>query len=152
MATTTAPTAAEIETLVRRAFQQRADKSVDSINTLEHAFVDIVRGAATPLLDSDMASIRGGWLDGYYPAADHPGTIWAQLSREEVDELYNRVTAAARRIQRQAREAAVQALVEIGLAFAEAHPDVPRAVPMPAIAGQVIAFRVKPRPVDVAPA
>lgn len=82
--------------------------------------------AMDPLTDSDQAHIRGGWAEGFWPQEDHPGTLWADLTKAEIDELH----AAIENVYRRALAAAVRELIEggvaVGLAFAAAHPDVPR--------------------------
>lgn len=85
-----------------------------------------LRATIAPLLDSDQALVRAGWMEDFYPDVDHPGTLWADLRPSETEELHDAIHGAIRAVERIAADMLVERLVAVGLAFAAAHPDIPR--------------------------
>jgi hypothetical protein len=110
-----APTEAEIREAIAEGF--------DSL-VVDHP--DGIWDALAPINDSDQALVRAGWVEGFYPPEDHPGTLWADLRASESEELHAAtgevLAAALRDYLEAAREGAIAAAVR----FAEAHPDIPR--------------------------
>lgn len=45
------------------------------------------RNALDPIVDSDQALSRRGWQEGFYPQEGHPGTLWADLTEAEAEDL-----------------------------------------------------------------
>lgn len=111
----TAPTEAEI----REALGDPTDLVGADIS-------DNLRDAIAPLLDSDQALVRAGWVEDFYPPANHPGTLWADLQPSEAKELHDAIFAAIDEIEFEAAKQLVDRLVAVGVAFAAAHPDIPR--------------------------
>lgn len=111
----TAPTEAEIrEALGDPDRIARADMDRD------------VRDAIAPLIDSDQALVRAVWTEDFNPGRDHPGTLWADMRPSEAEELHDAIFAAIREVEREAAVKLIDRVAAVGLAFAEAHPDIPR--------------------------
>jgi len=113
----TAPTEQEIRQAVE---VELGDQTINSDDLL--GLVDALR----PIMDSDMARVRAGWDDEFYPKDDHPGTLWADMTHDEVDELHGAIQDVIHRVAREATVAVVDGCVAAAVAFAGAHPDVPR--------------------------
>lgn len=113
----TAPTEAEIRESILEGLGD-GSMSADDFAGLIDAF--------RPILDSDMARVRAGWDPDFHPYEDHPGTLWADLTRDEVDELQGAMHYVLHRVTREATQALVEGCIAAAVAFAEAHPDVPR--------------------------
>jgi hypothetical protein len=79
-----------------------------------------------PIMDSDAALTRAGWVDNFYPAADHPGTLWADLTADETAELHGAMAAVRDHVLREATRALVDGCAAAAFAFGQAHPDIPR--------------------------
>lgn len=117
----TAPTEAEI----REAIHDRVREAVGGIPAL------LSEGnALDPIIDSDMALTRRGWVEDFYPQDNHPGTLWADLTAEQTAELYAAIDAAidAERLA----EIIIDSVVAAAAEFAGRHPDVPRGQYQPA--------------------
>jgi len=109
------PTEAEI----RAAITERVRYAMGNIwETLSNS------NALDPITDSDMALTRRGWADGFHPQAGHPGTLWADLTAEESEELNSVFSAAVDPAQ--LAKVITESVVAAALAFAERHPDIPR--------------------------
>ncbi|HUQ44619.1 MAG TPA: hypothetical protein VM451_09465 [Candidatus Limnocylindria bacterium] len=112
----TAPTEAEIREAIEPEWP---------VDTVGDAPEWVYEGLG-PILDSDQALVRAVWVEGYNPMRPHPGTLWADMTKAEADELHAAISVvvdeAAMTFQRSVLEGAVRAAV----AFAEKHPDVPR--------------------------
>ena len=97
--------------------------------------MDVVDDALDPVVDSDQASVRRGWVEGFYPGDDHPGTLWADLTAEESEDLRSSIDAA---IDRDELAAIVtDRVVVAAAAFGRRHPGLPRGAyrgPRPAVA------------------
>lgn len=116
----TAPTHAEIHESILRELGD------DTICPDDFAgLVDAFRA----ILDSDMARTRepDGWCEEFTNRpVDHPGTIWADLTRDETAELHDAMHAVLHRVIQDATRELVAGCVVAAGAFAEAHPDIPR--------------------------
>jgi hypothetical protein len=113
----TAPTEQEI----RDAIAERIRRAVET-------FPEAIRdsNAFDPIDDSDMALTRRGWAEGFYPSDDHPGTFWADLTAGEIAELHGATQAALYGVLDGLADRITDAVVAATVAFAEAHPDIPR--------------------------
>lgn len=112
-----APTEAEIREAILSELGDRTITSDDFAGLID---------AFAPIMDSDMALVRAGWRDDFYPDADHPGTLWADLTAEETAELDGAMAAVRDRVIRDATQALVDGCVAAAFAFGQAHPDIPR--------------------------
>lgn len=112
----TAPTAAEIRAIVETCVP--TPFSIDDIGD----WFDVI-------MDSDEALTRAGrdgWNADFYPDADHPGTVWADLTEAEGKELHRLLYAAINEAERAFGRALIEGVTAAAVAFAEAHPDAPR--------------------------
>ncbi len=110
----TAPT----ETEIREALTQSIGGG--------YADEDIQLDWLRPLIDSDRALVRAVWTDDFSPSADHPGTLWADMRPSEYAELEQAIHDVRTIVERAATQELVNGLVEVAVAFAKAHPDIPR--------------------------
>jgi hypothetical protein len=113
----TAPTEQEI----RDAIAERIRRAVE---TFPEAIRDA--NALDPIDDSDMALTRRGWVEGFYPSEDHPGTFWADLTTEEIEELHCATEGAMYGVLDGLADRITDAVVAATVAYAKAHPDIPR--------------------------
>jgi hypothetical protein len=91
-----------------------------------YADMDVVLDWLRPVMDSDMALTRAGWVDDFSPGEDHPGTFWADLTAEETQELQRLLGEARDRVEREATRMLIDETVAAAVAFGKAHPDIPR--------------------------
>ena len=79
-----------------------------------------------PILDSDVARVRTGWDPDFNPPADHPGTLWADMRRSEIDELKDPIYAMIQSAEKAYIAGIVDQVVAYVAKYAAEHPDVPR--------------------------
>lgn len=120
----TAPTEAEIRAAIAETLP--ADHTIDDIGL----WVAVIG-------DSDLARTRGKWDKDVNMDDDHPGTLWADMTGEEGEELQRLIYDAMHRAQRAFIAELIENVTAATLAFAAAHPDIPRgtfraAQPVPA--------------------
>ncbi len=113
----TAPTEQEIRQAI---LAELGDHTIDPDDFA--GLVDVFR----PILDSDMALTRAGWVEDFYPGTEHPGTLWADMTEAEANELHDAMHAVRRRVLVEATTALVKGCIAAAVAFAEAHPEIPR--------------------------
>jgi hypothetical protein len=78
------------------------------------------------VLDSDAARVRMPWNPDFQPDDDHPGTLWADLRPEEYKELSEAMYAVLHQVEREATAMLIERAIGAAVAFAAAHPDIPR--------------------------
>ena len=82
--------------------------------------------ALMPIVDSDQALIRAGWVEGFHPQRPHPGTLWADMRQDEADELHGAINTVIDEAAREYQRAVLDGVVAATIRFAERHPDIPR--------------------------
>lgn len=90
------------------------------------ADVDDTGAMLRVVLDSDMARARIGWDPTFTPRDDHPGTLWADLRPSEFEELGDAMHDVLHDVELEATQMLIERATAVCVAFAEAHPDVPR--------------------------
>ncbi len=113
----TAPTEAEIREAI---LAELGDKTINPDD-----FAGLI-DAFRPIMDSDLALVRAGWVEDFYGTEGHPGTLWADLTPDEGRELHRAMEAVCKRVLVDATRLLVEGCVAAAVAFAEAHPDIPR--------------------------
>lgn len=111
----TAPTEAEI----------RASIEIEGHSFMVDDFAGMI-DAFRAIMDSDLALTRAGWADDYTPADDHPGTLWADMTRDEVAELQDAMHAVLATVVAEATGKLVDGCVAAAVEFSRRHPDIPR--------------------------
>src|SRR5262245_12520945 len=76
--------------------------------------------------DSDVALAGDRWAAGFEASADHPGTLWTDLSQRDALELYSAVDGAVQRVELAAAELLRHELLVALVAFGKAHPHLGR--------------------------
>ena len=109
----TAPTEAEIRAAIATTLP--ADHTIDDIGL----WVAVIG-------DSDLARTRGQWDKDAYMDDDHPGTVWADMTAEEGEELHRLIYDAMHKAERAFIAELIENVTAASLAFANAHPDIPR--------------------------
>jgi hypothetical protein len=109
----TAPTEAEIRAAVSHGLPEPF--SIDDVGLY-----------VRPVIDSDHALVRAGWTEDWNPGADHPGTLWADMRASESEALHKAVYHALHAAELAFRDTLVEGVTAAVIAFAEAHPDIPR--------------------------
>ena len=88
---------------------------------------EMLDNALDPIVDSDMARGRAVWDPDFHPRKDHPGTLWMDLTGDEADDLSAPVDQAINsELFDVLAQIVTDRVVAAALAFAEAHPDLPR--------------------------
>lgn len=115
-----APTEAEIRAAIADGITRRP-REVDEIT-------DVAFRVSGTIRHSPYALTRRRWAEDFYPdeVDELTGTLWADLTEAETAAIEELVDNAARRFQERAAAILLEELVLAGVAFAEAHPDVPR--------------------------
>jgi hypothetical protein len=114
-ATSQAPTEAEIRETI-------AERVREAVGNLWEMLANT--NALDPITDSDQALTRRGWAEGFHPQEGHPGTLWADLTESEAEDL--RATMDEAFNLDSIAEMITEAAVAAALDFAQRHPDIPR--------------------------
>ena len=78
------------------------------------------------ITDSDAARTRVLWDREFHPPATHRGTLWADLRPTEADELATAMQEVLHEVEVEATAMLLERATSAAVAFAAAHPDIPR--------------------------
>ncbi len=78
------------------------------------------------ITDSDMARTRTLWSREFFPPVAHRGTLWADLRPDEAEDLQDAMSEVLRQVEVEATAMLLERATAAAVAFAVAHPDVPR--------------------------
>lgn len=119
----TAPTAAEVREAITRTLHTKTLEG-DDFGGLYEDF--------RPILDSDVALTRNRWVESFHATDEHPGTLWADMTTEEAEELSGAMYRVLDRVLHDATILLAEGCIEAAVAFADAHPNIPRGSWQPA--------------------
>lgn len=98
------------------------------VESIGNGFVDIDNDheLLRVVSDSDMARTRMLWDPDYFGGDGHRGTLWADLTPEETEELQRTMHDVLVAVERRANAELLRRATNAALEFGRRHPDIPR--------------------------